>query len=729
MNSLQIKLGKTMVDLGDSKLSFVLTSPYPLMATGLQGGNFVFNFTLPATDELKKEFKYAHRPQAITTALIPYVIKASGIYFTGMAELTEADDDQYDVFCPVGNGDFNARAKLVKLKQLDLGGEIGFEDLFQVQASCTSSFQYGNTQPEFFYIEQEVAFNQQTLNLFGELNAAGSVLTFTSEKHINLSFGITGQFDETVSFFMVYLNGDLIKTFGLSNGSQTLNIVDVHVNVGDKITWKLRFESFSLDGIDFTIMVDVDAGSTIQSYLSQMGVFIKQAALNRYPDSSFAVFPLENPNVFDGWPDDFYKIDNENIKTIYSEIFKVINYWCDDDFLVDLTRIIQGVEYTSGNLFSPFPYIAYIIKQMAFYFNLRIINNIFEDELKYAVLVNHYIENRFINNDPKRLICDQVFNLADHVPELSIYDFLQSLSNLFGFGYEVDNNLNTIEFQFVDDIHKSDVAIDISHLLVRKPVVQFNKQLKGYRIEQKIPSKDKYLSQVKSLDGLNLRGTVDLLSELPLTADINDCFFVNFLEAYVIWNYDPDAYVFGWIFHSRKFVDKIESGEDHVLVSSDICPLLSRTVYDPIANNDRVWRIPVSYQASNFESAPEAFKSVWKPGIVWYHGLMPDSNNELYPYASAGTTGPAGEEIQGANLALTLDGDKGLFEKKWKAYINWRKTAKPVCVQIVPDADFLRGFKFKSKLCFGGVRYKVCDAKGNISTKDTEVWELNLLVD
>lgn len=725
MNKFFLKIGNHFADLGDTKLSLVLTSPYPLMAEGYQGGNFVFNFSLPSTPELKKELSFAHRPGSLPAIIkAPFLIEASGIRYSGTAEISEASSDTYEVLCPVGNGDFNIAAKEVKLPAVEMG-ETSVEN--PLIDSAVSPFMYDFYQSQFTYfsIEEVIKFKNISLNS-GELNGDGSSFTSLENRTVRLKFGVNCEVFCNYKAIRIYKNDVLLNTLYLADGNNSKEC-SIILTVGDVISWKV-FISAAWYREQYEITGSVFAGATLEIVIDLESTAMINGAILRYPDVNFAVFPLENPYVLDNWPDDFYQIDNDSIKVLYQKYFKVINYWTKDQFPELIFTTVDGVYCEANNLFIPFPYIAFIIKCIARHFNYAIQNNVFENELKYAVLINHFVENTFLSDDPKKLIPNSSFYLNNHVPNWTVYDFLQHLCKLFGLGYEVDNELQVIEFNFVDDIIKSTDSIDISHLVVSHPVVKYSSKLKAFKLEQKIPSNDKYFSQVKSLDGLNYKGVLTFLSELPEDPAINDCYFVKFVDAYMVYGYNTDTYAFSWIIHGRRFTSEIVSGEDPSEIASEICPLMQVVKGDRMIPS-REWSIPASHQPGNFESAPETFKTEWKPGIVWYHGLYNDNLGEAYPFASSGIISPGGSTIPGATLSLTLDGASGLYEKKWKTYLNWRINAKPVTVQIVPDRSFLQNFRFKKKVTINAVRYLIVDVRGNIGINGPEVFELSLLAE
>jgi hypothetical protein len=727
---IKLKLDNYVCDLGDASISLVRTSPYPLMASGMDGGNFVFNFSIPATPELKKTLQYAHKPHAFVQAVeVPYQLTVAGLQYSGTAQVAEADRFAYEVFCPVENGDFNAAAKAVKLNEIDLGGDIQLGDAAMAKADLISDLNISHWEEMGFTLEVDLPFPNILINT-GELNAAGTIFTAQQARDATFAFFLDCYYRVGGATLKLYKNAAFVEEFGLYNTRNRITH-NISLMVGDQVSWKLNLVPDMVPdeyyGHIWSADIRITAGSTFDAVFVHMDPLILEAATQRYPNQNFAVFPVENPYVFDKWPDDFYQIDNESIKLVYEQYFKVINYFVGGNFPATMLYESEEDSFMAGNIFVPFPYLAYLIKRIAYHFNYAILDNPFENELKYAVLINHYVENRFLANDAKMLAPSDSFNLQNHVPDWSVYEFLDQLCKLFGLGYEVNNEIRTITFNYVDDIVKSENYIDISEMLVSDPVVLFEKKIKGYRYKFEVPDNDKQFDEVKSMEGITVLGTVDTLGELPSTGQLNDAYFVNFFDAYMVWGYNPDTYQFGWVIHSRHFVSEVAAGSDHQEVKTSLCPLLQREKADQLLTG-RVWTIPSSYQPGRFEGAPDTFQTNWQPSVVWYHGLKNDGSGNPYPFGSAGLKDHAGNTITDVPFALALDGENSIFEIKWKDYLNWRMNAKPVQVKIQPTADFLRSFSFAKKVRFNGSNYLVAEIRGNIMSNGPDVFELTLLL-
>lgn len=724
---LKLTLADTVVDLLENELSIVQTSPYPLVSTG-SGGNFVFNFTIPATDELKRIFKFFHRPQSkIHSIEVPFRLNADGLIYEGTAKVTEASKDQYEIFCPVGNGNFNKAIKEVKLNEIDLGGDREFDYPEYSHASLLpgiSYFMMGSS--ESFQETIIPAFSNIHVNTGGCLNPAGTQFNIVSASGpLKIIFTIKADVIYGYLLFRVYLNGEQIEEFQIQGDS--IEEITIPPTNNMVITWDLFVQN------EVSINPDIfDLDASLHE-TTEVNISVETSLVDptlRYPNIDFALFPLENPQVFSNWDDDFYSVDNLSIKILYSQFINVINYFKDGVYPVMLNGQSEGINYTAGNIITPFPYLAYLIKRIAYHFNFKIENNLFESELKYVVLINHFCENEFLTDDTKLITPKPGFNLQDHVPEMTIYDFLKNVCNLFGLGYEVNNEKNTITFNFLSDIIQDNQFQDISHLIVDEVQV-LEPDVDGVKMLLKTPPSDKYFEFVKELDGLNFKGSIQTYFDLPNPGILNDCYFVKLSNAYFAWKYNPDTYKFGWVKHSNNYIRYKEIGKEVKEIACDIVPVMLK--YDILDNTlgapkDRKWLIPASHQAGRFEGAPETFQTRWQGLFAYYHGVFPCYPSGQYPFGSPDINDLWGNQIPGIELSLLLDGPNGLFEKKWRKYLEWRTGAVVVKARIIPDRQFLKNLSFSKPKMINGVKYLLVEFRGNISKDGPKVAELTLLV-
>lgn len=722
---LKITLGTYVTPLDSDELSLVMISPYPFMNNSEEGGNYIYNFKLPATEGLRKAFRYAHRAGTPGgTVRIPFKIDANGIHYQGDAELTQAGSDTFEVMCPIGNGSFNMRSKEVMLRSIDFGtfngaafppliSRMGGNGLYLVKEANSP-----------FELTAQLRFPAHVMNT-GELNDFGDVYTANATKEIRFSYYIYGNIQASQLVLQLKKNGSTVKEWTAhaqeNTLSHTLSLVQ-----GDQLTFfvKAIADDEGYGSNYYFVNVQLFPHSRISIGPREEISSMQDGATLRYPDINYAVFPVENPALFSNWPEDNFQLDNISIKKLYSEYFTLINYWEGGVFPSTVTMEVDDEEFEAGNLFVPFPYIAFIVQQIANYFNYRIENNLFADRYTYAVLLNFFIENTFLSDDATEMVPNDVFDMNNHVPDWTIYDFLQHLCNLFGVGYEIDDQAQLIRFASLNDILHDKGYIDINQLVVGEAEVDWSHNPKAYCYKFNYPESDSLSGEIKELSGLNYKGNKAALHLLPTSGNkINDCWYVIHEMCYYAWQYSPEEYRMMWVFHSRRHKTSICSMRDGREISTDLAPAV--TVRNTHRSGEDVvgrW-VPASHQPGNFQGAPDAYQSKWEPLVVWYHGLQQDSAGNSYPYGSAKATDRDGNLME-VPFSLQLEGARNLFDYQWSDFLHWRLNTKPVRIRIIPDRNFLRAFRWSKKLRYGGQTFIPIELRGQLSRKQGEPWEL-----
>ncbi|MFH1118273.1 MAG: hypothetical protein V1775_00510 [Bacteroidota bacterium] len=737
---LRLKIGNTMVDTRDLEIPVILRSP--VFSDGK--GSYIFSFPLPATDSLKIELDFFHRPGRFgpTTIKKPLELHFGALYLSGTATIIATTSETYEISCPINNGDLASLFKTRKLPEIDLGGNRIEPDLLRVSASISEVMYYNITDIEFFTCEDTVYFNHIESNPYFEMHSTGRSFTASISCQLILTFNTFASFDSALTELRVKLNNENFDSFNLANGAQE-NFVPVNVVPGDLISWTLYNES--IGGREFTIRGELYIGSKVQ--ISKQETAIMNGTL-LYPHSDYAVFPLENPNFLDNLEDFTYAIDNVSAKEIYSQYFPVINYYKDDHFPAYMTGTINQEVHSAFNLFCQFPYLAYVINKIADQFGLTIENNVFEDiDLRQLVVFNLFAENNFISTElikPK-----EGFNLADHVPNVLISDYWINLCKLLGIAFDFDSYTKILRLKYLRDIAIDQQYHDFPGMIISEPKLKAA-PYKGFRLKQEV-SGDEYISKkFKSLVGLNFKGSVTVVNRLYQIVDpaINDCYYVNLNHEYFIWNYDKDLAVLNWIFHSKDFFFEFESIDEDL--EGDVLEIT--TNINAIMNNgwsyqDRNicsayhhwWLIPVTGQAGNFDGLPGFFKTEFSKSLLYYHGMHRDSFGMLYPFASSDIYNFEGHVVSfGASppypaysqsLSLRWDGPNGLYEKRVKHWLNilmkssgyWTFSAT-MTAQSLSEIDFFKWYSGP------GFRFLIKEIKFNITQDGISLAELEVLI-
>jgi hypothetical protein len=742
---LQLKIGNTYVSTKDIEIPVVLRSP--LFSEGK--GSYLFNFTLPATDELKEEFSYFHRPGRSGASYIKkdLDLKMGQLHYTGTATITEAGPRSYEVSCPIENGDLASLFKTMKLTELDLGGnrEAELTEIL-VKALTSEDMVIHESIPDYYEpILFPIEFDNIIINPDGILNEVGDTLLINETGKVVISFKIEMlRVNYTFVEIRIYRGGNAIFIGDLKEG---INYVAAELDVEIYDTLELKIAARRR--YDIAPIVYTAANFTIYSgaevLVLKQGLLIDGEGTDLYPGDDYAVFPVENPKMLDNLEDDTYQIDHVSIKEIYSKHFPVLNYYRDGNFPMVMVGESEGGSFMAFNLFNPFPYLAYVIRRIAETFGITISNNVFEDnDLRQLVIFNLFAENSFITSE---LIQPRPgFDLADHVPDVQISAYFINLCKLLGIAYDYKSFSKTLRLKYLKDIAADQDYKEFPGMIISKPELKAS-AYKGYRLKQEVDGDDYIREYFKSLEGLNYKGTVNSYISLPWNNnEINDCYYVIAFTGYYIWNYDPETNVITWVFHSKDFQFVKEeitegTGTEVLEITSDINAVMINgwrfTDNQLGATLNREWIIPVTHQPGNFDGLPDYFKAQFTNSLLYYHGLRADSQLNLYPLGSHDRYDYAGNPIvyeavapaEGYTQDLTLrwDGEHGLYEKRYKGWINllmrsrgfWKFRANFSPLQLA-QIDFFawyqgQGFKFLVK----EVRFNILSDK--ISTAEVEV--------
>lgn len=735
---LSLKLGNYMPVTRDLELQVVLRSPLFYTSDDKIPGSFIFNFTLPLTEQLKRELKFAHRParKGKPTWKLPFELNFKMLKYKGTAKITGISTSsklgKVDVVLPVETGEISMILRNLSLKDIYIDEVVQYSPLFT----------YGIVGRIYNHEEQQASLFNADIDI--KLN---SFLTDTFNAYDQQEFEWIAPYDGTFTISVVANTqfGQLTE-IGTTYDAGTVRTLRIHRN-GDEIAGE-TIESNShyytgnhelLEGD--VIKIFVRATSVQRSiglhYLNiyfQPGsaVFINDASIAEspfqdvisasYPDKNFAIFPIKNPRLLNNTPDSLFRVDMNDIKEYHSKFFPVTNYFVDDRFIWHVIGDKNGYSYILLNMFSPAPYIEFIIDKILNHIGFTAINNPFAtDELKNMVYqTNFFINNYFYDEAP--------IALADFVPDEQVSDFLRNLCRTLGIVFDAKTVNRTIRFKFLDEIMADMSSIEFGENVLSSVELQAE-NYSGY-ILRFTPAQCAYLQKHnKTLDGLNIIGETNFA--LPASAELNDAIYVVLRQAWYVWQYDPEEGVFQWIFHSIDFPLELKDIDEESTDSPLEINLERNTVamsawfhsddepgaYDNSigAPANRFWRIPMFYEAGNFSQLPEAYKTNLQGILLFYRGLQKDSLDDDYPLGSNTVYDYAGDKIPGADLSLRLDGQYGLFEKKWKNFIEWRlnspgeyKLQKYIAPLEIHQLDWFRWHKIH------GVDYLLKEIRFNI---------------
>lgn len=678
---LKLQIGSTLADLRDDvDIPVVLRSP--LFADGK--GSFIFNFRLPATPAIKAEMGNFHRPGSLGAAYISkeMILEFGPLKFRGTATISEADEENYEVSCPVDAGDFASLLKQAKLTGLDLGGDRQLLS-DQVVAEMDAPFTYYDmASPDPFSETVVPEFSEISANS-GLLNLAGTALTVSVQSSLKVTFDIRATVLAGLMKFRVFVDAVQEAEWDLTdNVVKVLNFVDFT----GVITWELYVQNS--DGVT-PGTYDLDATLSGSTSLIVIPIGSLNAFLERYPTTDFVLFPIENDKMLDNTPDDKFGADHLSLKDAYNKYFPVMNYYLNGDFPPVMEGVTPENEFvTLFNLINPQVYLAYVIKQIAKHFNFSIDNNVFEDaDLRQLVIFSAFAENNFVAADKIGPV--ETFDLKNHVPDAVISEYFAELCKLLGIGYDYNSYTRTLRLKYLKDVATDTNYEAFPGILSDRPVLKAD-PYNGYKYKLTGTGDAYATDKFKSLDGLTYKGTIQHQVDLGgITAQkINDCWLVLDNNDYWYWNYDEEVGQLGWMFYSRNFFfyhsDTDTTINDNSLeIQPKVMPLMINGKRDPdpqlCADVIRYWVIPKTSQPGNFAGLPPKFKTDFSWSLCLYLGLRNDGNfdAEVYPLASNDIRDYNGNlcafaEPDGFTPGLSLNwtGADGLYEKRYKQWIN-----------------------------------------------------------
>lgn len=754
---LRLTLGSTPVDISNADIPVVLRSPIFPDDNGKIPGSFVFNFKVPFTNELKQELRYIHRPSKKGKPVIkkPFNLRFGVLNYSGTALVTQVNSSVLELSMPVDTGDFNMVIKELKLKDLDLGSEEQIAPFYGMGV-CPEDVNVYEIWEDLNYPtfhEQMVTMQVKLVDLNNNWHETPCSYFTVSASDVPIRMLYRIRLEHIDSHIInelcsldILVNGGIHENVTLIMDAD--NVVEriFNLNEGQVISLRLNVRSVSN-----TTNPDVQHNQIVhfrkvnhELTFEPDGIAPYSSSINKYyPDTNYAVFPYENPSFFDALDDDWFMIDNQSAKELYSSYFPTMNYFKDGIFPIAMKGTVEGINYFAANLFSPCVFIAHIFNKLfeAIDFNCEYNPFVDDIDLKGLLLFNNYSENNYYFKN--FLPISPNLNLVDHVPDMSVGDFIRELCRFFGIIFQANVRDRTINFKWLNSIIQDGSSREWRNSNAISDFSMTPSSFNGCVIKQNTGSDGFINDNFNPLDGLNYKGEVFIWNQLPhdeTTNVINDCYYVTSRKEYYVWNYDPEFSRLNWILHSNDFffeykVDPAEGEEGEPFeIQSEYSPLMINKYpfldqnicapgYNGLGANWRGWRIPSTKQSGVFEGIPTNLKNDCSKSLLFYRGLQKDSLGNDYPMATNDVYDYEGNQI--ADLSLRLDGPHGIYVKKLKPFVEWWLSNSHeysfkimLGVDEIAMLDFFRWYKIQ------GVDYLLKEVRFNIRANSISASEI-----
>lgn len=705
---LSISIAGTAIPTDNISLPLVLRSPLFATSDGKTPGSYIFNTSFPATNELRRVFGQAHRYQrhGRATAKLPYEIRSGMLRYLGNCVVTEANADTYEIGFMVENGDLAANLKEKSLKDLDLGGDRTLAATLTI--AHTPYLSRSIFEEEQFIDLIELPLEIEDTDFTNSLTLG--VFTCPHTEEMQVKFDCYCNITWGVMRLQLCKNGGTYDFQYVTEDTTNHIVFTLNVNQGDELVLKLSTESELTQHDNY--MVDY--------YMT--GIMVEFSSTESGLESDdFAVFPIQNPKFLDNFPDDAFQLDNLSIKTIYSQFFKVLNYYKDGAFPTFLVGTTEGETFTAANLITPFLYINYLLSKIAETEGYLLINNPFATggEFEGAVLFNAYAENNYTSSDTHLLPVKYTFNLVDHVPDIKQSDFLNWLGQLTGYLPSIDNNARTITFQDVRAAYLAaddNPPVDFPGIMLSVEKVKIDPEYKGIKIELKKAGSDSYLSEgAKELsDKMTYKGSVEQVSQLPASGNaVNDYYLVTFTNEFYVWQYNSETYTLTWTLYGKNFPLIYKEGEEpYLTITTEFSPVFTSRVQDDScgAPANRWWMLPITWQPGILEGFPESLSAEYGLQMLFYKGLFNDSQGNPYPLGTSWMKDYTGNTLDGIDLNA-----EAIFNNRYKEFAQWLAySAKPVTFSVQLTTAQLRKINFAKKYRINGAIILIKEIRLNI---------------
>lgn len=405
-----------------------------------------------------------------------------------------------------------------------------------------------------------------------------------------------------------------------------------------------------------------------------------------YPDANHVFFPIYDPKVL------------ENSPTV-----KHINYF----------RRVSGSDpaawATNYRAIAPAVYVWYVfdevMKELGLIADKSFLDLAAYSDWKQLVMQSQAnmigLFNNIVNNQNSRPI--ESLSLKDHVPAISLADFLKVIRSVVGVELYLSLFTNTLRVVPVKDTANKLPNKDWSSK-VQSRAEKDHEPNTGFTLGWTLTDDEYWKASVKSLARQRVLADVANIAALPSIADMGDVRFVTSEEAY--YRYVNDGVnPPGWVFWSWPMMD-MSIAEGSAERRAAAAPLLMYRGQDLAvgAPAGRQWLIPQMHVPliDKITGDDQSFTSV---RLAFYKGLHTGSDGFTYPLATWSIKNYGGAVI--GTRSICYRGTTGIYELDLKDFLNLLLNGRSVSLDLLLDELDLQGLAFDDKVSIDGIPHLI----------------------
>jgi hypothetical protein len=410
----------------------------------------------------------------------------------------------------------------------------------------------------------------------------------------------------------------------------------------------------------------------------------------------------------------FYPVINEGWESrgTYPSIMNMVYY---DAAQVHFPTNYVEVDLKEINRIVPMPYLHYVLKKAFEFCGWKVTGSIFDDVVfTSATMLNFRAIDWAIAHDsgpssytPRNPV---VFNLQDHLPDITIPAFLIALKNLLGWSYDWNKSSKTCTINLVKDIPAT-TPKDYTSITNPRPLKNIMKDQKSYalRIGEEPPD----------FSLVDLQGNVNTYQDLPAAAEAlyGHVYLVVKENCYFICQQnESDAWV--WEVFAHNNFDYVPDGANED-ISTDV--RLPNMEFREVANDSWMLLPRMDQQGEWFGRTDGSAE--WGIHLALYHGVRFDLDLvQAYPYASTHIYDARMNQVAAWGLTYRCfksnGDDVGLYNTFWKPFLDMLKVDEEIEIECYLNRVEYMKLLFTDLIVVDGVKLIIKTIKPSFPYKD-----------
>lgn len=315
------------------------------------------------------------------------------------------------------------------------------------------------------------------------------------------------------------------------------------------------------------------------------------------------------------------------------------------------------------------------------------------------------------------------FSLSEQVPDVSISDFLISLGNKFGWGYEFSKKNRACEIKLFRDIPKDARKEKYDKDLTPDYKISFPANPKIISLTQGFDGKDESVSSI-DFDAVNYLGEIQSKDNLPSYPKVGDTYLVIERNVYYAFLGEQSGERVKWQKYGDNIYDYVQENDTDSIESGITACAMRYLTYAKKNNVEHFSQFPEIKRIGNFkivtirkdnngrdityhprrtgrmmedfvlgrvgairtmEESTSSFNN-WTPRILFYYGMRKDSEGLNIPYSANHNFDNKGNKIGEWSLAYK-HADFGLVDTFWAFWIKVLQSNERVEMTLQPKLN------------------------------------------